>query len=312
MVNVLVIGALGYVGAPLSVLLRKRGHTVYGLVRNVEKAKELVKAEVYVVVGDGTKAETLVEVVKKVDVIINTTVDFTNINVDQQSLDAIEIAIEKAGGNKKRVIFVSGFFDLDPSNDTLTEESATLSEATKKKLAAVNPVLVTYVSNRIEALKKIQAPKNFSAIIVRGAMLYGGLKGHWTIHFKNAEEGKLVVYGGGTAVGFLHVDDFVDGIVKVTEAEPSKVDNQVFHFVEAEAGRISQKEVAEALARGAGKDPKELKEETAPFPLPILGSLWGSSLKAKRVLGWTPHHNLARDAKLLFDAWKANDIPATW
>ena len=31
---------------------------MYGLVRNIEKAKALVKGEVNVVVGDGTKAET--------------------------------------------------------------------------------------------------------------------------------------------------------------------------------------------------------------------------------------------------------------
>ena len=45
-------------GEALSLELRRRGHSVYGLVRNAEKAKKLIKGEVNVVVGDGTKSET--------------------------------------------------------------------------------------------------------------------------------------------------------------------------------------------------------------------------------------------------------------
>ena len=42
--------------------------------------------------------------VKKVDVIINSTMDFTNAQTDVQSVEAISSAIEKAAGNKKKVI----------------------------------------------------------------------------------------------------------------------------------------------------------------------------------------------------------------
>lgn len=43
------------------------------------------------------------------------------------------------------------------------------------------------------------------------------------------------MYGDGNAViSFLHVDDFVEAIIKIVGAETSKVEGQLFTFAEPE------------------------------------------------------------------------------
>eukprot|EP00026_Physarum_polycephalum_P012522 Phypoly_transcript_12843.p1 GENE.Phypoly_transcript_12843~~Phypoly_transcript_12843.p1 ORF type:complete len:313 (+),score=50.83 Phypoly_transcript_12843:111-1049(+) len=312
MVNILVIGASGYIGEPLAIELRRQGHNVHGLVRSIEKAKELLKHEVQVVVGDGTKTNTLVDAIKKVDVIINSSLDFTNPHTDIQSVEAISSAIEKAGGNKKRFIFVSGILCNEPG-DNITEESPNVSDEFLNKIATEAPLFESLLRNRLEAEKRVLTAKNYSGVVARGSIIYGRSKAHWTIHFQNADEGKVVVYGNPNAlIAFLHVDDFVDGLVKATLAENSKVEGQLFIF--AETNKITQKEVAYAWAKGAGKEPKDLKEEASAIPIPLIGrgNFWVDPTKASRVLGWTAVHHLANDAQVLYESWKAYGTPGQW
>jgi len=313
-VNVLIIGASGYIGEPLALQLRKNGHTVYGVVRNKDKAKELIKGEVHVVVGDGTKADTLVEAVKKADVIVNSTMDFTNADLDALSEVAISQAVDKAGGHKKRFIFISGFGVNESSNTPIIEESPTRSEESLKALGSAIPIFETLLRGRIATEKRILGAKNYSGTVVRPPVIYGGAKGHWTLHYKNADEGKVVVYGDPNyVISFLHVDDLVDGLIKIITADLSKVEGQVFTF--AEPTRTTQAEIAHAWAKGSGKE--GLKEETAPIPIPGFGNQKGHLFvdisKVTNVLGWTPHHNITRDAQLLYDSWKAYGSPeAKW
>jgi len=236
--------------------------------------------------------------------------DFTNPHADTQTLAAIESAIQQAGGSKKRFIFVSGFLIGEPLDTASTEESPTLSEASLQELG--HPI-GTLLRSRIEAEKQILGSKQYIGVVVRPAMVYGGLKSHWTIHFKNAEEGKVVVYGdGNTAISFVHVDDIVDALVRIVNAEESKVEHQIFALAEPE--RTTQREVAYALARGTGKELNNLKEETTPIPFSLFrrGDLWINPAKAKNVLGWSPNHNLTRDSQVLYDSWKALGTQATW
>ena len=154
------------------------------------------------------------------------------------------------------------------------------------------------------------------------------------------------MYGDENAlISFSHVDDVVDGLIKIAEAETSKVEHQIFMCGETKRFffssssllsnsdllsflslftfsflsfflsffffyalsiflfyccslvnliyRTTQKELAYALARGAGKDIKELKVESAPVSFPLLarGNLWVDPSKAKNVLGWTAGHD---------------------
>lgn len=49
--KVIVTGANGFIGLATAKALRRAGHTVYGLVRSQEKAKELVLNEIIPVIG---------------------------------------------------------------------------------------------------------------------------------------------------------------------------------------------------------------------------------------------------------------------
>jgi len=65
MVNVLVVGATGYIGRNLSQsLVRSGNHRVYGLARTEEKAKELVAEEVIPVRGSISDNAVLEEAIE--------------------------------------------------------------------------------------------------------------------------------------------------------------------------------------------------------------------------------------------------------
>ena len=53
MLNILVVGATGYIGSALTSSLTRSGdHHVYGLARTAEKALQLTKEEVTPIIGD--------------------------------------------------------------------------------------------------------------------------------------------------------------------------------------------------------------------------------------------------------------------
>ncbi|CAG8983635.1 hypothetical protein HYALB_00004066 [Hymenoscyphus albidus] len=74
MVNVLLLGATGYIGKELChSLVRGGDHRVYGLARTAEKAKDLAKEEVIPVIGSASDTQELLNSIEKyrIDVIVD-------------------------------------------------------------------------------------------------------------------------------------------------------------------------------------------------------------------------------------------------
>jgi len=306
MVKVLVIGATGYIGEAVAIELRRRGHEVYGLVRDRSKAKDLILKEVQVVIGNATEAASMEEAVKKVDVVINTAVNFQDPSFEEPSFRAISAAIQSAGG-RKRFILSSGTAVYKSSNEPITEDSPIrFFEKDSTNL------FVKILQPRLLAEKETLASKAWDGVVIRPPSVYGGKKIRYTRCFEEAEtKGKLTVHGTGeNLLGHVHIDDLAEAYARVVEADVNAVRGEVFHF--AEPDRISQKDIAIAFAKVVGKENVEIEHEPwlNPFFADVSG--WLDSSKAKRVLGWTPGHNLIRDAKLAYLAWKESGTPATW
>jgi len=198
-----------------------------------------------------------------------------------------------------------------PSQEHLTEDSPICPEDYLQKNLPVTP-LFQILKDRIEIEKKVLSSKSWDGIVLRPPMVYGGKKGHATIFFQQAEEkGKLTLFGdGNTVFSYIHIHDLAEAYARVVEADASVVAGQVLHFAEAE--RLTQKEVAVHFAKTVGKENLEI--EFAPWFNPMFetSTFWLDSSKAKRLLGWTPGHNLLRDAKVLYLAWKETGAPGTW
>eukprot|EP00026_Physarum_polycephalum_P009546 Phypoly_transcript_09674.p1 GENE.Phypoly_transcript_09674~~Phypoly_transcript_09674.p1 ORF type:complete len:300 (+),score=45.67 Phypoly_transcript_09674:469-1368(+) len=298
--KVLVIGAAGNVGQEVAINLRKRGLQVWGLVRNVspEKVVDLLRGEVHVIQGDVSKPATFEEIAKNVDVIINATKDFSSgLALDEIAYQSITQILQNTSGPKKLVIFTSGGLVYENSTNALTEDSP--------------PPSVPFMLPRLKVEQNVMHSKVFNGVVVRCPTLIGGSRGHWTVFYQQAIKGKVEVSGTGeNVISFIHIEDLADGYAKIVEAESSAVTGQIFHF--AEPARLTLRDVAKIYAEGAGHPDAKI-EVGHPWPNPLYDvNMWFDVSKAKRVLGWTPNHQLARDTKVIFQAWKTYNVEPKW
>jgi len=147
-------------------------------------------------------------------------------------------------------------------------------------------------------------------------MVVGGEYGHWTTYFEQAEKtGKVKVFGdGNNLIGYGHIDDLVDGIAAVVEAESKLVSGEIFNVTEFDKDKkVTMKDIAVAFARGAGRPNVEVElvpwePNWAFFDIHI----WLDSSKITRVLGWKARHSVMDDTKPLYDAWKQSNKPGVW
>lgn len=293
--NVLVIGALGFVGKTVALALRKEGHHVTGVIRNGERSNELLSHEVNVVVAAGPEFPKYEKEFQQADVVIVTIQDFTG--GEAETIKVLLSAKNIHADKKKVVVYTSGGLALKPSKEKLNEDSPLTD----------HPMLQSRLNNE----KAVLSSKDVHGVVVRPSMVYGGNKGHFFLHFQQGEQGKVTVFGNGenffTAVHYL---DLANGYVKIVEADPNVVNAQIFHFADGE--KYTTLEIAKAFAGAAGYHGPI--ETGAPWAIPLLDTyLWYGYEKVEKVLGWKPtRKSLLDEAGILYKAWKASGVPANW
>lgn len=300
--TVVFITGAGYIGNALAFELRRRGYEVYVLARSAEKAKKLVLGEVKPVLGDVLKLDTYESIIQKADVIVHTATitDFAaDGSFDVTSFNNFKNVIEKsnaAGNPKKRFIFTSGGLVYDPSNPVLTEDSPT------------SKVPIPLLQSRIKMEQDVIAYADAVSTVIRPPFVYGGENGHYTTYFKQADDGNVKIEGDGS--NFLpnvHINDIVQGYIKVIEADPKVVGGQIFHF--SEDAQSTFLDIATAFAKAAGY---KGKFEFGPFTFPLFDAkIAYDNTKAKTHLGWkTSRTRITDEAEVLYASWKAGGYPA--
>eukprot|EP01111_Echinosteliopsis_oligospora_P012952 TRINITY_DN4526_c0_g1_i1.p1 TRINITY_DN4526_c0_g1~~TRINITY_DN4526_c0_g1_i1.p1 ORF type:complete len:306 (+),score=102.28 TRINITY_DN4526_c0_g1_i1:49-966(+) len=299
--NILVLGASGFLGTQLALALRRRGHYVVGLVRDISKAKDLLIGEVDVIVGDSLEPSSYEQAVFHADVIVATTGNFSIPDFDLKTVQNVGAIVSKsnaAGNPKKRFIFTSGGLVYEASTTKIGEDAPLTTKG--------------FLQGRIAAEKLTVSSQEYDGVVIRPPMIIGGSKGHYTTFFLQGEQGKVSVFGdGSTILADIHIDDMVEGYIKVIEAVASSVSGHYFHFSNDDCN--TQLEIAKAYAEAAGY--KGEVQTGAPWPLPLFDnhSILFDSTKAKSVLGWSAsRHGTVKDAKILYRAWKAGSYPATF
>ncbi len=149
------------------------------------------------------------------------------------------------------------------------------------------------------------AKDGIRSVVVRPGMVYGGKGGIPSMFFGTASKsGAAQTVGeGANHWPMVHVDDLAELYVRLVERAPA---GSVFHA--EDASRHTQREIAEAASRAAGKEGKVASSapDGSPYHEALLLDQQISAEKARNDLDWRPRHeSFVAEADALFKAWKA-------
>jgi nucleoside-diphosphate-sugar epimerase len=201
--HVLIVGC-GYVGLPLGAELVRQGHEVFGLRRSAAAENELKAAGIHPLAGDVTKPETLASLPRNFDWVVNCVAAGGDAETYRQTyLQGTRNLIERLAPNPPKKFVYTGSTSVYAQNDgsQVKESSPTepLAE-TSKILVETEKVLLAAVAER-----------NFPAVILRAAGIYGPDRGHWFRQF--LKDTAHIEGDGARFLNMIHRDDLVGCII---------------------------------------------------------------------------------------------------
>jgi nucleoside-diphosphate-sugar epimerase len=326
MVNILIIGATGYVGHALSQsLVRSGNHRVYGLARSPEKAASLARDEVLPILSSITSA-ALAEAINehRIDIVV----DVSGANQDSYTLLTLvqKVGAERLAAAKKEgiriqrlgFIYCSGTWvhgsSNSPINDLVPVGTAS-APFPATELTAWRPELERAVLASSDVL---------DVVVVRPALVYGRSSAIWTSLFEPlyaaAQNSKV---NGGKEVegvvkvpveeesrpGLVHVDDVASGFHCAIEKLSLIAGTGVYPVFDLQTSQESMRDILTSAAKefewkgkvelvGAGED---------LFMRAMSVSGNGCSGRAKTVLGWEPRrYGFVSGMDVFAKAWVAS------
>ena len=289
--NVFLTGANGYIGGSVAAALITQGHTVRGLTRSTEGARDLESCGIEPVLGEIDNTPLLIEEAQKADVVFNTA------NADH--LGAAEALIAGLQGSGKVLVHTSGTSIVgdDASGDFCA--AATYSEDSHLKIDPRKQA-----RRDIDLMVLAAAKLNIRSAVIAPSLIYGYGTGtnkeSIQIPFltRNAvQAGAVQIVGKGLNTwSNLHIDDLVDLYLLVAE----KTKPGMLYF--AENGEASFLDLAHAIANRLGLEKIEhLNADVAVEKWGMARALFtfGSNsrvraIRARKDLGWNPQHSSAQ------------------
>lgn len=283
--KIFITGATGYVGGSIGSYLAQAGHSIRGLVRDMDKAAALNKLGIEAVPGSLDDSEVLQREAGLADAVINCA------SSDHRA--AIEAILQGLQGSGKPLLHTSGSSQVGDAvagnavSDLIFDEDTPLIVGAEKQA-------------RYELDRRILAAQGVRGIVICNTLIYGtgtGLQPHSVqipalVREARASGVVKIVGRGLNRWSTVHIDDVCALYLLALEQAPAGA----FYF--AENGEASYAEMAAAIATRLGiADIEELSEEQA---IAVWGlnsarySLGSNSrvraLRARKELGWQPRH----------------------
>ena len=215
--RVLIVGP-GYVGLALGKELVQRGHEVFGLRRSGDASGELLSAGLHPLVGDITRPETLLDLPARFDWVVNC-VSSTHGGAD----DYRRVYLQGARNLLARLdhtppakfVYTSSTGVYGQNDGSLVDETAPTEPPNE-----TSRVLVETERVFLEAARK----RNFPAVVLRVAGIYGPGRGWW---FKQFLAGEARIEGEGLrTLNMIHRDDVAGCIIAALErGKPGEIYN---------------------------------------------------------------------------------------
>ena len=302
--RILVAGATGVVGRPLTGALRARGHHVSALVR--EESRERAPEADTLVVADALDREALLAAVTEArpEVVVhqmsalremfdNPVEAFTTTARLRTEGTANLIAAARAAG-ARRLVAQSVAFAAAPAGATVVDEDVPLWVDAPDPGWAATVQAVADLESQV-----LGAAPDVSGVVLR----YGTLYGPGTAYARTGATARFVLAGrmplpeGGAGVtSFLHVEDAVGAAVTAVESEATGV----FHITDDEPAPAAQwlPHYAQVLQ---APQPPSVPVESAPRLLgwfaahQLTAAAGASNARAGTELGWKPLRPSWRD-----------------
>lgn len=283
--KVFVTGASGYIGGSVAAALLSAGHTVTGLVRSEQRARQVRELGIDPVVGTLSDASLLGRMAREADAVVNAA------NSDDRG--AVEAMLPALAGSGKPFLHTSGSSIV---GDMAAGEP---SERIYQEDTPIQPLPGKAARVAIDRLVLDAAQTGVRAVVMCPTMIYGRGRG---AHRESVQVPRLIAlakkYRVGRHVGRgeniwsnVHIDDLVPLYLLALQKAPAGA----FYF--AENGENSYREIVAAISRmlgfGGRTQPMSLEEAVAELGEAATHFSFGSNsrvraVRGRRELGWSP------------------------
>ena len=217
--RVLIVGC-GYVGLPLGKELARQGHAVFGLRRSALAADEMQSAGIHPLLADVTQAATFAKLPCDFDWVVNCAASGGGGADDYR-----KIYLE---GNRNLVAWLAGSplrkFIYTSSTSVYAQNDGSL--VTEKCPAEPDADTAKVLVETEKLLLAAAAERQFPAVVLRVAGIYGPARGH---SFKQFLRGEVRIEGEGARwLNTIHRDDLIGVIIAaLRNAKPGEIFNAV-------------------------------------------------------------------------------------
>ena len=285
--NVLVIGATGYIGSAASEALRAAGHNVFGTARSPEAAQKLRAAVVEPVTADIIDPASLKAPAQRADAVIYA-VQYNGPNGEAVESAALRTLVDALAGSKKPLVFTSGVWIYGSTGNHIADEHYVNCPT---PLVAYRPTLERIVLDGVA--------RGVRTVIIRPADVYGrggGIPAMWIQSAKQNGAARFVG-DGSSHWPVVHVDDLAQlYLLALTKAEAGSVYNA------GDETAFTVREMAEAASYGAGAEGKttawpleEARKTLGAFADALVLDMRITSRKAREELQWQTRRSTILD-----------------
>lgn len=274
--NVLIIGATGYVGTAVDESLTTRGHRTVGVARSDMARYKLQARGSAFAKADAAKPQSLIDPAKKADAVIYCP-QVTDADAHTVGLNALRAIARALAGTEKTLLYASTAWVYGSTGGAAANEDSHLNAP---------PMVARRLE--LERMTLNMTKIGIRGLVVRPGIAYGQGAGIPAMFSHSARERKIAtIVGDGTNHwATIHVTDLGNLFALLLESgRPGRAYNAV------NDDAFTMYEIAEAASRGAGAG-----GATAQVPADILGPFGEcltldqriSSERAKADVGWAP------------------------
>jgi nucleoside-diphosphate-sugar epimerase len=275
-VNILVIGATGYIGTAVSDALARAGHAVSGLARTESARSALAARGIEPIVGDIQNTERLGGLVREFAAVVWAATADAGAAADAH---AVDVCIERLTGTGKAFVYTSGAWVHGDTAGVVADERSPLRP----------PELVSF---RVPLERRVLDAPDMRGVVLRPGIVYGHGAGIPSMLVSSVRErgAARFVGSGDNHWPLVFLDDLAELYVKAVEsAAPGTV------LLAVQGPPLTVGALAQAASSGAGAGGRtlawplvEARRELGSFADALVLDQIFSARRAEQLLGWRP------------------------